>query len=45
MTKANRSIDQDWGTKVAFNSSMSLSSTIVGANKRDAGTEMLAFPG
>jgi len=44
MTKAKISIDQDLGTKVAFNSSMSLSYTIVGANKRDAGTEMLAFP-
>jgi len=45
MTRAKRSINQDLGTKVAINSFMSLSYTIVGANKRDAGTEMLAFPG
>ena len=34
MTKAKRSIDQDLGTKVAFNGSMSLCYTIVGASKR-----------
>ena len=34
MDKAKSSIDHDLGTKVAFNASMSLAYTIVGANKR-----------
>ena len=35
MVKAKRSIDQDYlGTNVAFNTSISLAYTIVGANKR-----------